>query len=134
MGAAAHGGRFSRQATFVASDAGVGDELGVGAWAGTGCGGGSGGCGCRTVAGSNPVSPTVEKGERARDSGRRDVGSQAVTVLAPGYGAAGAAWRPRGACDRRIRVGLAGPGLAFGYESLIAGHPSPRSHENGRSC
>jgi CRP-like cAMP-binding protein len=26
---------------------------------------------------------------------------------------------------RRIRVGLAGPGLAFGYESLIDGAPSP---------
>jgi CRP-like cAMP-binding protein len=26
---------------------------------------------------------------------------------------------------RRIRVGLAGPGLAFGYESLIDGGPSP---------
>jgi CRP-like cAMP-binding protein len=26
---------------------------------------------------------------------------------------------------RRIRVGLAGPGLAFGYESLIDGEPSP---------
>ena len=27
--------------------------------------------------------------------------------------------------DRRIRVGLAGPGKAFGYESLIDGPPSP---------
>jgi CRP/FNR family transcriptional regulator, cyclic AMP receptor protein len=27
--------------------------------------------------------------------------------------------------DRRIRVGLAGPGMAFGYESLIDGCPSP---------
>ena len=27
--------------------------------------------------------------------------------------------------DRRIRVGLAGPGMAFGYESLIDGLPSP---------
>jgi CRP-like cAMP-binding protein len=27
--------------------------------------------------------------------------------------------------DRRIRVGLAGPGRAFGYESLIDGGPSP---------
>jgi CRP-like cAMP-binding protein len=27
--------------------------------------------------------------------------------------------------DRRIRVGLAGPGKAFGYESLIDGDPSP---------
>jgi CRP-like cAMP-binding protein len=27
--------------------------------------------------------------------------------------------------DRRIRVGLAGPGKAFGYESLIEGGPSP---------
>jgi len=27
--------------------------------------------------------------------------------------------------DRRIRVGLAGPGTAFGYESLIDGRPSP---------
>src|SRR5262245_30674346 len=27
--------------------------------------------------------------------------------------------------DRRIRVGLAGPGKAFGYESLIDGSPSP---------
>ena len=27
--------------------------------------------------------------------------------------------------DRRIRVGLAGPGKAFGYESLIDGGPSP---------
>jgi CRP-like cAMP-binding protein len=27
--------------------------------------------------------------------------------------------------DRRIRVGLAGPGKAFGYESLIDGRPSP---------
>ena len=27
--------------------------------------------------------------------------------------------------DRRIRVGLAGPGMAFGYESLIDGGPSP---------
>jgi CRP-like cAMP-binding protein len=27
--------------------------------------------------------------------------------------------------DRRIRVGLAGPGKAFGFESLIDGHPSP---------
>jgi CRP/FNR family transcriptional regulator, cyclic AMP receptor protein len=27
--------------------------------------------------------------------------------------------------DRRIRVGLAGPGNAFGYESLIDGEPSP---------
>jgi CRP-like cAMP-binding protein len=27
--------------------------------------------------------------------------------------------------DWRIRVGLAGPGKAFGYESLIDGHPSP---------
>jgi CRP-like cAMP-binding protein len=27
--------------------------------------------------------------------------------------------------DRRIRVGLAGPGQAFGYESLIDGKPSP---------
>ena len=27
--------------------------------------------------------------------------------------------------DRRIRVGLAGPGKAFGYEGLIDGHPSP---------
>lgn len=27
--------------------------------------------------------------------------------------------------DRRIRVGLAGPGMAFGYEGLIDGHPSP---------
>jgi CRP-like cAMP-binding protein len=27
--------------------------------------------------------------------------------------------------DRRIRVGLAGPGKAFGYESLIDGQPSP---------
>ena len=26
---------------------------------------------------------------------------------------------------RRIRVGLAGPGQAFGYESLIDGGPSP---------
>jgi CRP-like cAMP-binding protein len=25
----------------------------------------------------------------------------------------------------RIRVGLAGPGKAFGYESLVDGHPSP---------
>jgi CRP-like cAMP-binding protein len=29
--------------------------------------------------------------------------------------------------DRRIRVGLAGPGKAFGYESLIDGQPSPVS-------
>ena len=29
--------------------------------------------------------------------------------------------------DRRIRVGLAGPGKAFGYESLIDGRPSPVS-------
>jgi CRP-like cAMP-binding protein len=27
--------------------------------------------------------------------------------------------------DQRIRVGLAGPGMAFGYESLIDGEPSP---------
>ena len=27
--------------------------------------------------------------------------------------------------DRRIRVGLAGPGRAFGYESMIDGRPSP---------
>jgi CRP-like cAMP-binding protein len=27
--------------------------------------------------------------------------------------------------NRRIRVGLAGPGMAFGYESLIDGRPSP---------
>jgi len=27
--------------------------------------------------------------------------------------------------DRRIRIGLAGPGIAFGYESLIDGRPSP---------
>jgi CRP/FNR family transcriptional regulator, cyclic AMP receptor protein len=27
--------------------------------------------------------------------------------------------------DRRIRVGLAGPGKAFGHEGLIDGHPSP---------
>jgi CRP-like cAMP-binding protein len=27
--------------------------------------------------------------------------------------------------NRRMRVGLAGPGKAFGYESLIDGHPSP---------
>ncbi len=27
--------------------------------------------------------------------------------------------------DRRIRVGLAGPGKAFGYESLIDGRPAP---------
>jgi CRP-like cAMP-binding protein len=27
--------------------------------------------------------------------------------------------------DRRIRVGLAGPGKAFGYESLLDGQPSP---------
>ena len=27
--------------------------------------------------------------------------------------------------DRRIRIGLAGPGRAFGYESLIDGHASP---------
>jgi len=27
--------------------------------------------------------------------------------------------------ERRIRVGLAGPGLAFGYENLIDGQPSP---------
>ena len=27
--------------------------------------------------------------------------------------------------DRRIRVGLAGPGKAFGYDSLIDGEPSP---------
>jgi len=27
--------------------------------------------------------------------------------------------------DRRIRVGLAGPGIAFGYEGLIDGLPSP---------
>ena len=27
--------------------------------------------------------------------------------------------------DRRVRVGLAGPGKAFGYESLIDGEPSP---------
>ena len=27
--------------------------------------------------------------------------------------------------DRRIRVGLAGPGMAFGYESLVDGRPSP---------
>ena len=27
--------------------------------------------------------------------------------------------------DRRIRVGLAGPGMAFGYEGLIDGGPSP---------
>ena len=27
--------------------------------------------------------------------------------------------------NRRIRVGLAGPGRAFGYESLIDGSPSP---------
>jgi hypothetical protein len=27
--------------------------------------------------------------------------------------------------DRRIRIGLAGPGMAFGYESLIDGGPSP---------
>ena len=27
--------------------------------------------------------------------------------------------------DRRIRVGLAGPGKAFGYEGLIDGRPSP---------
>jgi CRP/FNR family transcriptional regulator, cyclic AMP receptor protein len=27
--------------------------------------------------------------------------------------------------DRRIRVGLAGPGMAFGYESLIDGLPAP---------
>ena len=27
--------------------------------------------------------------------------------------------------NRRIRVGLAGPGRAFGYESLIDGRPSP---------
>ena len=38
--------------------------------------------------------------------------------------------------DRRIRVGLAGPGKAFGYESLIDGDPlrSPRSRGSGRSC
>src|SRR5919204_176892 len=30
---------------------------------------------------------------------------------------------PRG--DRRVRVGLAGPGKAFGYEGLIDGRPSP---------
>ena len=27
--------------------------------------------------------------------------------------------------DRRVRVGLAGPGKAFGYEGLIDGRPSP---------
>ena len=27
--------------------------------------------------------------------------------------------------DRRIRVGLAGPGRTFGYESFIDGRPSP---------
>ena len=27
--------------------------------------------------------------------------------------------------DRRVRVGLAGPGKAFGYEGLIDGDPSP---------
>jgi CRP-like cAMP-binding protein len=27
--------------------------------------------------------------------------------------------------DRRVRVGLAGPGRAFGYESLVDGRPSP---------
>jgi CRP-like cAMP-binding protein len=27
--------------------------------------------------------------------------------------------------NRRIRIGLAGPGIAFGYESLIDGLPSP---------
>ena len=27
--------------------------------------------------------------------------------------------------DRRLRVGLAGPGKAFGYEGLIDGRPSP---------
>jgi CRP-like cAMP-binding protein len=27
--------------------------------------------------------------------------------------------------DQRIRIGLAGPGMAFGYESLIDGRPSP---------
>jgi signal-transduction protein with cAMP-binding, CBS, and nucleotidyltransferase domain len=27
--------------------------------------------------------------------------------------------------NRRVRFGLAGPGKAFGYESLIDGHPSP---------
>ena len=27
--------------------------------------------------------------------------------------------------DRRIRIGLAGPGKLFGYESLIDGGPSP---------
>jgi CRP/FNR family transcriptional regulator, cyclic AMP receptor protein len=29
--------------------------------------------------------------------------------------------------DQRIRVALAGPGMAFGYEGLIDGHPSPVS-------
>jgi CRP-like cAMP-binding protein len=29
--------------------------------------------------------------------------------------------------NRRIRVGLAGPGRAFGYESLLDGRPSPVS-------
>ncbi|MGN6168049.1 MAG: cyclic nucleotide-binding domain-containing protein, partial [Solirubrobacteraceae bacterium] len=29
--------------------------------------------------------------------------------------------------SQRIRVGLAGPGIAFGYESLIDGRPSPVS-------
>jgi CRP-like cAMP-binding protein len=27
--------------------------------------------------------------------------------------------------DRRIRVGLAGPGRAFGYESMLDGDPAP---------
>jgi len=39
--------------------------------------------------------------------------------------------------DRRIRVGLAGPGKAFGYESLIDGGPSPVTaitRGSGHSC
>ena len=38
--------------------------------------------------------------------------------------------------DRRIRVALAGPGNAFGYENLIDGTdpPSPRSRASARSC
>ena len=34
---------------------------------------------------------------------------------------------------RRIRVGLAGPGQAFGYESLIDGGPSPGDRDHARA-
>jgi signal-transduction protein with cAMP-binding, CBS, and nucleotidyltransferase domain len=65
-------------------------------------------------------------------SGRYAMCSRGRTLLTEGAPSAACYLTINGAVekllmrgDRRIRVGLAGPGKAFGYEGLIDDHPSP---------